>query len=72
MVNGCSAGWSTLVDCYIEDSNFVIKIWIFIGEFLNPSPNSMQVQAIPKQIRRTTYKIEVQRAISTILLVMEK
>ena len=60
------------MDCYIEDSNFVIKIWIFIGKFLNPSPNSMQVQAIPKQIRRTTYKIEVQRAISTILLVMEK
>ena len=32
----------------------------------------MQVQAIPKQIRRKTYKIKIQRAVSTILLVMEK
>lgn len=32
----------------------------------------MQVQAIPKQIRRKIYKIQIQGAVSTILLVMEK
>ena len=42
-------------DCYIEDNIFVMKMRIFIGTFLNPSPSSMEVQAIPKQIRRKTW-----------------
>lgn len=63
---------NALVDCYNETSNFVMKIWIYIGIFSNPSPNLTQVQATPKQIRRKTYEIEVQRTISTILLAMKK
>ena len=49
-----------------------IYIHIYIQTFLNPSHSLIQVQAIFEQIRRKTYKTEVQKTNSNILLKLEK